>query len=148
MKRFLAFVGLSAAFLAAVATAAGLVAQEPVKQWFKQGFYVGKLSAAPTSSSTNLVTGTFGKSAVIDVASVTGGTCTDTPVTLADAGTAYMPGNVVGDACAVGTPAAPQANVSFSCFVPSSNAVTLRACALTTADPASATYFFRTVSGQ
>ena len=82
MKRFLVFMpGLSAVFLAAVATAAGLVSlkQTLSRSWFKQGFYVGKLRRqAPTSSSTNKVTGSYGRSAVIDVASVTGGTCART----------------------------------------------------------------------
>lgn len=143
------FVALSAVvvLVSAAAVAEYLVPQQNVT-WLKLGYYVGKVAAAPTASAGNKVTGSFGTKATVDVASVTGGTCVDTAVLLTDAGTAYMPGNTIGDPCAVGTPAAPQANVAFTCFVPSANAVTLRACAGTTADPPSGTYYFRTTSSQ
>lgn len=147
MKRISVWLALSGLLIGGVVYAE-YVTQTPVINWFKQGFYVGKSSASPTSSAGNKETGSFGTSSVIDVASVTGGTCVDTAVVLADAGTTVLTGAAVGDPCFVGTPASPAANASFTCFVPAANALKLRACAGTTVDPASGTYFFRVVSSQ
>ncbi len=76
----------------------------------------------------------------IDIGNVTAATCLDTSIRIT--------GTQLGDECLVGLPAAPQANVMFSCYVPAVNFVTIHVCNPTAGDlnPGSATYNIRTLN--
>ncbi len=77
-------------------------------------------------------------SATIDIASVAAQTCLDTAITVTGAALAAE--------CSVGLPAAPIANLSFTCFVSAANTAQIRSCNPTGSaiDPASADYSVRT----
>lgn len=93
------------------------------------------------ATETNAITKTLSGSAVIDFASAT--------ITCSDSSAITVTGATIGDACAVGTPAAATANSDFSCYVSAANTVLVRHCpAGTAADPASATYYVRLFSAQ
>ena len=103
------------------------------------GFFVGPTAAAV---ATNKVTTMLGASATIDFTTATT-TCTESSAIT-------VTGAVVGDVCAVGTPAAGgSANATYTCYVSATNAVKVRHCAAGTADdPASGTFYVRTISAQ
>jgi len=104
----------------------------------KGGLFIGS-SAAVTS--TNIVTRTLGASATIDFASST--------IVCTDSSAITVTGAIAGDPCFVGPPAAIANNSSFTCYVSAADMVKVRHCpAGTAADPDSATYFVRVISGQ
>lgn len=107
------------------------------------GLLLGPLSIFNSDSQINAsrMTRSLGGSATIDFVSGT--------ITCSDSTAITVAGARVGDTCHVGTPASPQANSTFTCYVSASNAVKVRHCpAGTAADPASATYYVRVISSQ
>lgn len=133
-----ALAAVAAGLVASVAFAAPFVIDE-VARVMNGGFFVHQ--RAIPNASANKVTRMLGGSATIDFVA---GTiiCTDsTAITVT--------GALVGDACFVGGPAAPQANSTFTCYVSATDNVKVRHCPVgTAADPASATYYVRVVSSQ
>lgn len=94
-----------------------------------------------SATEANAITHSYSGSAVVDFASRT--------ITCEDSTAITVTGAVVGDACHVGTPAAPAVNSTFTCYVSAADAVRVRHCpAGTASDPASATYFVRVISAQ
>lgn len=149
MKTKAIVIGLTALFVGGIVWADN-ASHENLLKWFKNGLYIGSQSKQPATVAANKITSSFGFSKAIDVEVVDGGSCLDTPVLASDAGVASVVGVAVGDPCFVGTPAAPTASTTFTCYVPATNRITLRACVTgdDNRDPASGTYYFRTFSSQ
>lgn len=103
------------------------------------GLQLGR--AATVGTAANKVTTMLGGSATIDFVAGT--------IVCTDSSAITVTGAAAGDACFVGMPATNEANSTFTCYVSAANAVKVRHCpAGTAADPASATYYVRTISSQ
>lgn len=94
---------------------------------------------AQIGQSGTAIADSYAATATLDIASITSVTCLDTALG------SNVTGAAVGDVCVLGLPAAPTANVAFSCFVSAADTVKIRACNPTgsAVDPASASYSVR-----
>lgn len=110
---------------------------EPKDRRFAFGALMRQLIAAADAAAVRLILGVFNQAtatATLDFGSISAAATVDLTITVT--------GAAVGDAVAIGLPAAPAAGIVFFGFVSGANTVTIRAMNITGSgvDPSSATY--------